>query len=51
MSLRVNRDGARGRVQDQSLRHCCREDDPLCRVCELLVSASERVTGNGRTKL
>ena len=39
------------RVQNQTLRHRGRKHDPLYRVLKLLVSASGRITDNGRIKL
>ena len=44
-------DEVRRRVQNQTLGHRGRKDDPLYRARKLLVSASERITDNGHTRL
>ena len=44
-------DEVRRRVQNQTMGHRGRKDDPLYRARKLLVSGSERITGNGWTKL
>ena len=44
-------DEVRRRVQNQTLGHRGRKDDPLYRARKLLVSASERISDNGRTRL
>ena len=44
-------DEVRRRVQNQTLGHRGRNDDPLYRARKLLVSASERISDNGRTRL
>ena len=44
-------DEVRRRVQNQTLGHRGRKDDPLYRARKLLVSASENITDNGHTKL
>ena len=44
-------DEVRRRVQNDTLGHRGRKDDPLYRVRKLLVSASERITDNGRVRL
>ena len=44
-------DEVRRRVQNQTLGHRGRKHDPLYRARKLLVSASERITDSGRTKL
>ena len=41
----------RRRVQNQTLGHRGRKDDPLYRARKLLVSASENITEHGHTKL
>ena len=44
-------DEVRRRVQNQTLGHRGHKHDPLYRARKLLVSASENITDNGRTKL
>ena len=44
-------DDVRRRVQNQTLGHRGRKDDPLYRARKLLVSASENITENGHTRL
>ena len=44
-------DEVRRRVQNQTLGHRGRKHDPLYRARKLLVSASERITDSGRTRL
>ncbi|MCQ3806648.1 MAG: transposase [Acidimicrobiia bacterium] len=44
-------DDVRRRVQNETLGHRGREDDPLYRARKLLVSASERITDNGQVRL
>ena len=44
-------DEVRRRVQNQTLGHRGHKHDPLYRARKLLVSASERITDQGRTKL
>ena len=44
-------DEVRRRVQNQTLGHRGHKDDPLWRARKLLISASERITDQGRTKL
>ena len=44
-------DEVRRRVQNQTLGHRGRKDDPLYRARKLLVSASENITEHGHTKL
>ena len=44
-------DEVRRRVQNQTLGHRGRKDDPLYRARKLLVSASEHITEHGHTKL
>ena len=44
-------DEVRRRVQNQTLGHRGRKDDPLYRARKLLVSASENITAHGHTKL
>ena len=44
-------DEVRRRVQNQTLGHRGRKDDPLYRARKLLVSASERISDNGHTRL
>ena len=44
-------DEVRRRVQNQTLGHRGRKDDPLYGARKLLLSASERITDNGQTKL
>ena len=44
-------DEVRRRVQNQTLGHRGHKHDPLYRARKLLVSASERITDDGRTKL
>ncbi len=44
-------DEVRRRVQNQTLGHRGRKDDPLYRARRLLVSASERITDAGRARL
>ena len=44
-------DEVRRRVQNQTLGHRGTKDDPLWRARKLLISASERITDQGRTKL
>ena len=44
-------DEVRRRVQDQTLGHRGRKDDPLYRARKLLLSASERITDNGQIRL
>ena len=44
-------DDVRRRVQNQTLGHRGRKDDPLYRARKLLVSASENITAHGHTKL
>ena len=44
-------DEVRRRVQNQTLGHRGRKDDPLYRARKLLVSASGRITDNGRVRL
>ena len=44
-------DGVRRRVQNQALGHRGHKHDPLYRARKLLVSASENITDNGRTRL
>ena len=44
-------DEGRRRVQNQALGHCGRKHDPLYRARKLLVSASERISDNGHTRL
>ena len=44
-------DEVRRRVQNQTLGHRGHKHDPLYRARKLLVSASERITDNGRVKL
>ena len=44
-------DEVRRRVQNQTLGHRGRKDDPLYRARKLLVSASERITDSGRLRL
>ena len=44
-------DEVRCRVQNQTLGHRGRKDDPLYRARKLLVSASERITDNNRQRL
>ena len=44
-------DDVRRRVQNETLGHRGREDDPLYRARKLLVSASERFTDNGQVRL
>ena len=44
-------DEVRRRVQNQTLAHRGRKHDPLYRARKLLVSASERITDNGHTRL
>ena len=54
MSLRLGNDAlddVRRRVQNDTLRHRGHKDDPLYRARKLLVSASERITDNGRIRL
>ena len=44
-------DEVRRRVQNQTLGHRGHKDDPLWRARKLLISASERISDQGRTKL
>ena len=44
-------DEVRRRVQNQTLGHRGHKDDPLYRARKLLISASERISDQGRTKL
>ena len=44
-------DDVRRRVQNETLGHRGRKNDPLYRARKLLVSASERITDNGRDRL
>ena len=44
-------DEVRRRVQNQTMGHRGRKDDPLYRARKLLVSGSEKITDNGWTKL
>ena len=44
-------DEVRRRVQNQTMGHRGRKDDPLYRARKLLVSGSERITDNGQVKL
>ncbi|MCQ3808811.1 MAG: transposase, partial [Acidimicrobiia bacterium] len=44
-------DDVRRRVQNETLGHRGRKDDPLYRARKLLVSASERITPNGQVRL
>ena len=44
-------DEVRRRVQNQTLGHRGRKDDPLYRARKLLVSASEKITDSGRVRL
>ena len=44
-------DDVRRRVQNETLGHRGRKDDPLYRARKLLLSASERITDNGQVRL
>ena len=44
-------DEVRRRVQNETLGHRGRKDDPLYRIRRLLTSASERISDQGRTRL